>query len=273
MLVIHNKTLRLFENFFGKDFLKSNMCIVLTGYNGQDNYDLPYPHGRKATIDQYFEERLGKTLPIFCISNRPEVEVNHKNGLNFPLFFAWIAGLSSFDAPLGNISLDINTLVPPGSLEDVSGNGTQFKKICLSWSSLSSDKPLEPNGKKVTFRVHHEQKFSHNVSFCLGVHSNPLKATGSSYNDTDHYSVYCCQYADASFHHAGICTAGRITRTGRSIADIGSILTLELYTDKFEVCCVNPGGYSWTEIVSLPPNRTWYLHVVTYDIDFTISSD
>jgi len=92
---IHGKTVRLLKNFFG-DRLNTNMCVVITGFCNQQDYLLPYPDGRKSTVDHFFRENFGVGIPSFGISCYPDIDVNHHNHVELPLFFAWLRGLQLF---------------------------------------------------------------------------------------------------------------------------------------------------------------------------------
>eukprot|EP01125_Pyxidicula_operculata_P009418 TRINITY_DN3101_c1_g1_i1.p1 TRINITY_DN3101_c1_g1~~TRINITY_DN3101_c1_g1_i1.p1 ORF type:complete len:400 (+),score=44.41 TRINITY_DN3101_c1_g1_i1:83-1282(+) len=87
----HTKVLRFLQNFFGEN-LRDRMCIVLTHYNGQQ--DFHNPNGRKDSLDRFFTRILGHTVPIFCISNYPTLDLNNRNAIEFPLFFGWLRGLA-----------------------------------------------------------------------------------------------------------------------------------------------------------------------------------
>jgi len=94
-LTIHHKTIRMLKNFFG-DYLKTNMCVIVTSYNGQPDYMIPGDDGRVSTINSFMASALGVTVPVFGVSCYPEKDTANNNIQEIPLFFAWLRGLQKF---------------------------------------------------------------------------------------------------------------------------------------------------------------------------------
>jgi len=132
-----------------------------------------------------------------------------------------------------------------------------LQKTGLAPASISAETPLS-SGASVTFKLLNPNGLGNSF---FGVHSSPSTATARSFTESSYYGFLTTTTGRGSAQYqGGVCLASALQ------LNAGETATLSLIGQQLKLT----GSPGWSSEMTLPPNASWYLHLITVTSDVQI---